>query len=851
MKIVPALLAALACISAASAQNSSEPQQKPLRHGTIAHAVDWAKQKSGGKMRQLMATPAATQVILDAKGRTAKVLEPDSFGKLTIETDFTYDAKGHVVSIVQRGKEGDTPRTRTFTFDENSHVVSAASPEAGSVTYTYDPAGNIASKTDARGITISYAWDANKRLLSKSYSDGTPSANFVYLTPNSTHRNYLDAPAGRQFEHSYHYDARGGIDSIVQRFPSPDGFHAYGISLSYDRVGRLVAIRYPDGRVVTQTWTTKGHLASVADAATTYLAETSYSTSGFLDAALLGNGVAVSRTYTTEDRLNSFTAAIGDKTLLNKVYSYDSQGSLSKVTDQLHPNESVSYAYDALHRVTRFLTSNGTVEQHFSYDAFGNRGLPDDTSVRAQFNEKNRFDASNGLTYDEAGEMTFDGSHRYSYNAEGLIADVDDGAIRYRYDAEGKRAQKIVDGAVDDYIWLEGQLLAEHRTDGTWVDYVYANGTQIASVTVPAPDKDGKAKPPSTAYFLTDTLGITRMALSQKAKVIADSLFAPFGEQTRERADESREKFSAASISFTGEFHDTETGLDNYQYRSYNPKLGRWMTPDPSSLKFSTLSNPQSFNLYAYVMNDPLKYLDGHGLELEECTESGGEDDGCGWDGGSTGGGGGGSGGGGGGATDPCATDPFCVTVTTDPPVDPCPPDTCTTVTVNPDPPIDPEPPVDTCPADTCVEVSVPPLQPVDINGLIQQAKQLLSANCKSKLSNVVPGYSTNSFFTQLANTPFQQYPNVNSNLPSDRTIGADADTQLALPGRPIRLFPNFYTDDPTYQAFVLIHEGIHRFTGWTDAQVFANLASSGLQAPGNGYGTGNITTWLEGGCKP
>ena len=48
---------------------------------------------------------------------------------------------------------------------------------------------------------------------------------------------------------------------------------------------------------------------------------------------------------------------------------------------------------------------------------------------------------------------------------------------------------------------------------------------------------------------------------------------------------------SAANISFTGEVHDDETGLDTYKFRSYNPQLGRWMSPDPSSLHFPNLAS--------------------------------------------------------------------------------------------------------------------------------------------------------------------------------------------------------------------------------------------------------------------
>lgn len=42
--------------------------------------------------------------------------------------------------------------------------------------------------------------------------------------------------------------------------------------------------------------------------------------------------------------------------------------------------------------------------------------------------------------------------------------------------------------------------------------------------------------------------------------------------------------------------------------------MGRWMSPDPSGLAFARLTNPQTFNLYAYALNNPLRYTDPTGL---------------------------------------------------------------------------------------------------------------------------------------------------------------------------------------------------------------------------------------------
>ena len=55
---------------------------------------------------------------------------------------------------------------------------------------------------------------------------------------------------------------------------------------------------------------------------------------------------------------------------------------------------------------------------------------------------------------------------------------------------------------------------------------------------------------------------------------------------------------------------DDETGLYYYGARYYNPELGRFMTTD--ALRGS-INNPASLNRYAYVQNNPLKYVDPSG----------------------------------------------------------------------------------------------------------------------------------------------------------------------------------------------------------------------------------------------
>ena len=78
----------------------------------------------------------------------------------------------------------------------------------------------------------------------------------------------------------------------------------------------------------------------------------------------------------------------------------------------------------------------------------------------------------------------------------------------------------------------------------------------------------------------------------------------------------SSEAFADASIS-TGKERDTESGNDYFEARYYSSAMGRFMSPDwspfPMAVPFALRENPQTLNLYAYVLNNPLKSTDPTG----------------------------------------------------------------------------------------------------------------------------------------------------------------------------------------------------------------------------------------------
>jgi len=71
------------------------------------------------------------------------------------------------------------------------------------------------------------------------------------------------------------------------------------------------------------------------------------------------------------------------------------------------------------------------------------------------------------------------------------------------------------------------------------------------------------------------------------------------------------------STKFTSKERDAETGLDYFGARYMSSAQGRFTSPDPIHFQAAMLVDPQRFNLYAYVRNNPLSLVDPKGEEIE------------------------------------------------------------------------------------------------------------------------------------------------------------------------------------------------------------------------------------------
>jgi RHS repeat-associated protein len=74
------------------------------------------------------------------------------------------------------------------------------------------------------------------------------------------------------------------------------------------------------------------------------------------------------------------------------------------------------------------------------------------------------------------------------------------------------------------------------------------------------------------------------------------------------------------TLKFTGKERDDETGLDYFGKRYFSGAQGRFISPDPHN-EGAQLVDPQSWNMYSYVGNNPLRYVDPDGQDYHVCID--------------------------------------------------------------------------------------------------------------------------------------------------------------------------------------------------------------------------------------
>lgn len=557
-----------------------------------------------------------------------------------------------------------TAQTRAFEYALN-RLMKACNPETGTAScttsplaatglesYTYDNNGNVKTKTDTRSVKTTYTnYDGFNRPQSITYTksdgsaEGTPTVSYTYDQDWKGALSSVGTSVGSSvYSTSYTHDTFGRVSSSTQTTGAASNTFTFP-SYSYSAADELQQIQYPSGRIVTYT-NSGGLVTGVSNGRTnaSYASPITYTPAGGISSLTLGNQVVESYTWNDRQQPTGLTVApvSGQNHLVLKLYPCASlqtscqTGNVGNIQTQtisapaVNLNLTHTYNYDALNRITGAVETPGSFSQTYGYDANANWYLS--TNNDSKWNVQaftprvpSNFDANNRLSVDNSAfdpsgngnQMAIGGSggYSYSYDAENRITTANQGgngayisSTGYVYDGEGQRVQKITCPL--------GTLQCTPSVTGATVSttYVYdAFGNLAAEYGTP----QSPCGTP-TCYLSVDHLGSTRLVTDSNGDVTGRYDFLPFGEElwggTGGRTTDMKYRSGPDGFSpkFTGQMRDTESRLDYFNARYYSPEQGRFMSADPENAG-AEATDPQTWNGYSYVANNPLNYTDPSG----------------------------------------------------------------------------------------------------------------------------------------------------------------------------------------------------------------------------------------------
>jgi RHS repeat-associated protein len=172
-------------------------------------------------------------------------------------------------------------------------------------------------------------------------------------------------------------------------------------------------------------------------------------------------------------------------------------------------------------------------------------------------------------------------------------------ALNQYYDGDRLRGKKTEYGATTYYVRssvLGGQVVAELNGSGGWNrGYVYLGGQLLA------------VQYGGVYWVHQDPVTKSQRVTNSSGAVVSTIDLDPWGGETNRSASSAFQPHKYTT------YERDANGGDDAMMRRYQSNWTRFSQPDPYDGSYDA-TNPQSFNRYSYVQNDPVNFTDPTGL---------------------------------------------------------------------------------------------------------------------------------------------------------------------------------------------------------------------------------------------
>ncbi len=434
----------------------------------------------------------------EKEGKSARCIHHwASFSQM--DAHYAWDDKGSVTVTNADGSE------EIYTHDDKARLVAKVDPDGAEHLKAYDDKGRLIAEKDPMGAVTEYQYNEAGRLIAVIPPEDAPTTYEYY-------KGFVRVVNRGTAKWIYWRNDQGDITEQVD----PDGNSTH---YTYDRQGRLLEIRHPDGSRHQLGWNNLGQLLEerlpdggqrkyrydALGRQITRQAETGAITHYQWDAANRLAQITLPGGATRAFTYNPYGRVTAERDELGRITRYEYADNLHLVSRRINPDGSqLRYRYDNARLLLTDIEnergehyqldyySNGLIQQETGFDG---RRTAYEYDLNGKLLKKTEFgdDGSELVTEyqrDASGRLLVktlaDGEEiHYSYDALGRLVNVDDGhwPLAYEYDVQDRLITEHQGWGTTRYEYDSvGQLNHCRLPDGSTLDYRHLSGGRLSSI---------------------------------------------------------------------------------------------------------------------------------------------------------------------------------------------------------------------------------------------------------------------------------------------------------------------------------------------------------------------------------